>query len=107
MKASSSIWRTVNGGGVDLFCIVPGTGFWLNKQICHPIRKVLERNVKPCKGGNNQDMTSYCAKFFKSMNSRNAHNYLTSCHVTVTMLQRRELVSTEVGGFPGAVKTPH
>lgn len=59
-KLSSSIWRTVNvDGGLDLFCIVQELFFWLSKQICHPVRKVLESNVKPCKGNNNQDTPSY------------------------------------------------
>lgn len=49
-------------------------------------------------------MISYCVKFFKSMNLRNVYNYFISCYVIVIMLQRREFVFIEVGGFLGVVK---
>lgn len=84
-------------GGLDLLYIVLGTVFWPNKQTCHPVRKVPDRNAKPCKGNNNQHMLSCSAKVFKNFNSHNAHNCPTSCHVTVTILQMTNLVSTEVG----------
>lgn len=82
---------------MDLFYIVLGTVFWPNKQTCHPVRKVPDRNAKPCKGNNNQHMLSCSAKVFKNFNSHNVHNCPTSCHVTVTILQMTNLVSTEVG----------
>lgn len=91
--------------GLDLFCIVPGTVFWLSKQICHPIRKVLERNVKPCKGNNNEHMQSCCAKIFKTINSHNARNDPMNCHVSVTILQMRKHVSLYRGrGFLSVCK---
>lgn len=79
--------------------------FWLSKQICHPIRKVLERNVKPCKGNNNEHMQSCCAKIFKTINSHNARNDPTNCHVSVTILQMRKHVSLYRGrGFLSVCK---
>lgn len=76
--------------------------FWLSKQICHPIRKVLERNVRPCKGNNNQHMPSYCTKILESMNAHHAHNYPQ----VVTVLQNEETCVYKYRGFPVDVKTP-
>ena len=91
-KLSLSIWRTVNvDGGLDLFCIVQELFFWLSKQICHPIRKVLESNVKPCKGNNNQDMPSY-ENLRKHEFTPSLQSSSSCCHST-----DEETVSTNIG----------